>query len=45
MFGVGVQQSLNILCKGFLGNGDTSINISRVLASDMTALSPVNEGK
>jgi hypothetical protein len=41
----GAQRGLDILREGFLGSGDASIDISRVLASDTTALSPVNEGE
>ena len=45
MLGAGAQRGLNILREGFLGGGNASINISRVLASDITALSPVNKGE
>ena len=40
-----MQQGLNILREEFLGGSDTSIEVSRVPASNTTALSPVNEGK
>jgi hypothetical protein len=39
------QRSLDILREGSLGSSDVSIKVSRVIASDTTALSPVNEGK
>ena len=39
------QRGLNILCKGSLGGSDTSIKVSRVLASDITALGLVNKGE
>jgi hypothetical protein len=39
------QQGLNILRKGFLDGSDASIDISRVIASNTTALSPVYKGE
>jgi hypothetical protein len=45
MLSAGAQRGLNILRKGFLGSGNASVNISRVLASDTTALSPINKGE
>jgi hypothetical protein len=41
VLGAGAQRGLNILREGFLDGSDTSINISRVIASNATALSPV----
>ena len=39
------QRGLNILRKGFLDGSNASIDISRVIASDTTALSPVHKGE
>lgn len=39
------QRGFDILREGLLGGNDASIDISRVIASDTTALSPVNEGE
>jgi hypothetical protein len=45
VLGASAQRGLDILRKGSLGGSDASIEVSRVLASDTTALSPVNEGE
>ena len=45
MLYAGTQRGLNILCKGFLDGSNTSINISRIIASDIIALSPVYKGE
>ena len=45
MLCAGAQRGLNILCKGFLDGSNASINISRIIASDTTALSPVYKGE
>ena len=39
------QRGLNILREGFLDGSNASIDISRVIASDTTALSPVHKGE
>ena len=45
MFGASVQQGLDILCKGFLGGSNASVEVSYIPASNTTALSPINKGK
>ena len=45
MLGAGTQRGLNILRKGFLDGSNASINISRIIASNITALSPVYKGE
>ena len=45
MLGAGAQRGLDILREGFLGGSDASVEVSRVPASDTTALSPVDEGE
>ena len=45
VLGASAQRGLNILREGFLDGSDASIDISRVIASDITALSPVYKGE
>ena len=45
MLGAGAQRGLDILREGFLDGSDASIDISRVIASNTTALSPVYKGE
>jgi hypothetical protein len=45
MLGASAQQSLNILYKGSLGSSNVSIKVSRIIASDIIALSPINKGE
>jgi hypothetical protein len=45
MLSASAQQSLDILYKGSLGSSDASIKVSYIIASNITALSPVNKGE
>ena len=45
MFCANAQQGFDILRKGFLGSNNASIKVSRVFASDIIALSPINKGE
>ena len=45
MLSASAQRGLNILRKGFLDGSNTSINISRVIASNTIALSLVYKGE
>ena len=45
MLSAGAQRGLNILREGFLDGSNASINISHIIASDITALSPVYKGE
>ena len=45
MLCAGAQRGLDILRKGFLDGSDASIDISRVITSNTTALSPVHKGE
>ena len=45
MLSAGAQGGLNIFCEGFLGGSNMGIKVSRIIASDIMALSPVNKGE
>ena len=45
MLGAGAQGGLDILCEGFLGGSNAGVKVSRITASDTTALSLVDEGE
>ena len=45
VLGAGAQGGLDILREGFLGGSNAGVEVSRITASDTTALSPVDEGE